>query len=48
MVPASTMQASKALRQPTALLNYDTYEPYQQPMWHSNLMGAVVVHILWR
>lgn len=46
--PEGTMQASKGEKQPTALPNYDAYDPHQWPAWHSNPTGAVVAHVFWQ
>ena len=48
MVPEGSVQAFKGLRQATVILNYDTYEPYQQPAFHDNPVGAEVVHLFGR
>lgn len=47
MAPEGTMQASKAGKQSPILLNYDAYEPPQQPPLHDNPKDAAVACTPW-
>lgn len=47
IIPEGAMSASKGEKELAVLLSHGTNE-LQQPVWHDNLKGAVVVHRSWQ
>lgn len=45
MVSNGTKQFSREGKIPAVIINYDFYEPQQQPSWYNNSKGAVMALI---